>query len=48
MTSYTVNDMKDKTLSAGMNGFIAKPVDITRLNKTLEKIMEENAGHIHR
>ena len=40
MTAYTMAGDKDKFLEAGMNGYIAKPVDIKTLQSVLGEVME--------
>lgn len=41
MTANAFEEDKDKALKAGMNGFIAKPVNITQLIQTLAQILQE-------
>ncbi len=39
MTANTLEDDRDKCLSAGMNGFISKPLDADELNQTIQQLI---------
>jgi CheY-like chemotaxis protein len=37
MTAHAASDIRDISIEAGMNGYITKPVDITKINKVMYK-----------
>lgn len=38
LTAHAVADIKDRAIEAGVDGYITKPIDITRVMKTIEEI----------
>ncbi len=41
MTAYAMGGDKEKFMAAGMNGYIAKPVDVEQLEALLQKVLSE-------
>ncbi len=41
MTAYAMTGDKEKFLAAGMNDYIAKPVDMTQLRDVIDRVMEK-------
>jgi len=39
MTAYAMAGDKEKFLSAGMNGYISKPVDMTELHTVIDRVL---------
>lgn len=42
LTANAMKEDKDACYKAGCNGFLTKPVDVVKLNKTLEEFLQEN------
>jgi PAS domain S-box-containing protein len=43
MTAHAVADIQDRALNAGMDGYITKPVDITKLQSSMEEIFSRRS-----
>ncbi len=43
MTAYAMTSDKERFLAAGMDGYVAKPVDMGELMKVIEQVMEKHA-----
>jgi CheY-like chemotaxis protein len=46
LTAYAMAGDKEKCLAAGMNSYLAKPVDIKALEKGLKSLTTDTAKHI--
>ena len=40
MTANAFEEDRDKAFKAGMNGYIAKPIDVTAMMETLKKFLQ--------
>ena len=45
MTAGVMQSQRDECMSCGMNGFLAKPIDIELLLQTIEPLLRKEAGH---
>jgi len=44
ITAYAMKNDEEKAISAGCNGYIAKPIDVTKFSKTIEKYLKEGVN----
>jgi CheY-like chemotaxis protein len=44
LTSYAMKGDRERTIEAGCDGYITKPVDIRELMKTIEQFLNVEAG----
>ena len=42
MTAFAMAGDKEKFLRAGMNGYVAKPIDMDELQKEMNHVLEKN------
>lgn len=47
MTAYAMTGDKEKFLAAGMNDYIAKPVDLEILRECIERVMVAKSGSVN-
>jgi CheY-like chemotaxis protein len=45
MTAGVMQSQRDECMACGMNGFLAKPIDIELLLQTIEPLLRKDAGH---
>jgi CheY-like chemotaxis protein len=48
MTAHAISEVRDRCMKAGMNGYITKPVDITRMQSNLAEILTQKQGTFSR
>lgn len=48
MTAHSLPEYREKVLSAGMNDFITKPIDLAKLNRILAKIIPDRKENIEK